>query len=236
MDWDEEHVIAAGDTVGYGGTLWILYLTNSTEVGINKTSDYHTQQSSVRSFTKRELGLPEPKQPVVREGYMSISNKPVTAPTGTRDVINNEHKNDLLSLTTLGHKLVTAIRQDDRLDMALRGQIGVVDEPNDPWWIHGPANDDHAVFFAPTVIDLNSTRHMVRSMLSPASTALDVVITSSMSIRWSSKMATQSTGGKLPSRLPARGVDSGTPTRRPISIPRQNRCNCCWLNWVEYVI
>lgn len=166
MDWDEEHVIAAGDTVGYGGTLWILYLTNSTEVGINKTSDYHTQQSSVRSFTKRELGLPEPKQPVVREGYMSISNKPVTAPTGTRDVINNEHKNDLLSLTTLGHKLVTAIRQDDRLDMALRGQIGVVDEPNDPWWIHGPANDDHAVFLR-TYSD--------RSELDKAHGAIDVI-------------------------------------------------------------
>lgn len=77
---------------------------------------------------------------------MSISNKPVTAPNGVHGVINNEHKNDLLSLTTLGFKLVTAVRTDDRLDLALRRHIGAADEPTDPWWIDGPAHEDHPIY------------------------------------------------------------------------------------------
>lgn len=98
MKWTEPAVLQAANTVGFGGTLWILYLAGNTDVGVGKTSDYHTQRSSVRSYAK-EQGLDDPGVPTVRNGYDNISQKTVVDAEGNRGAINDRHKPNIVSLT-----------------------------------------------------------------------------------------------------------------------------------------
>lgn len=146
MTWDEDSVLEAADTVGYGGVLWILHLAGNTDVGIGKTSDYHTEESSVRSHAKT-LGLDEPDIPTIKRGYKNITRKVVVDSDGSSDSINNAHKNHLVSLTSLGKNLMKAVDNDDRIKNSLRASIGVeVDEPPEPWWPGEGPRDSFAVY------------------------------------------------------------------------------------------
>jgi len=132
--WNEDAVLQAADTVEFGGILWILHLAGNTDVGIGKTSDLHTQESSVRSYAKNE-GLDDPGIPIVREGYKNISRKTVVDGEGNRGTINHQHKPTIVSLTPLGKGLMKTVDNDDRILKSLKGSIGIeVDEPQDPWW------------------------------------------------------------------------------------------------------
>lgn len=146
MAWDAESVLSAGATVGYGGTLWILYLAGNTDVGVGKTSDYYTQKSSVKSYAKSH-GLAEPSDPTVREGYRNISRKTVVDAEGNAGPINNQHKPDILSLTSLGKGLMSKIHHDQRIELALQESIGIeTDDDPDPWWPGDGPNESMAIF------------------------------------------------------------------------------------------
>lgn len=134
MKWTEEAVLQAADTVGFGGTLWILYLAGNTDVGVGKTSDYHTQKSSVRSYAKGQ-GLSDPGVPPVQEGYENISRKPVVDAEGNKDTINDQHKPTIVSLTSLGKGLMKTVDNDGRIRASVKESTGIeIDEPQDPWW------------------------------------------------------------------------------------------------------
>ena len=105
-----------------------------------------THNSSVRSSTKQELELNDPSEPVIKQGFRNISRKTVVDSIGRTDTINDEHKPHLLSLTTHGKRLMTALC-DERIDRAIKSSIGVdLDEPVDPWWPTEPPNPDAAVY------------------------------------------------------------------------------------------
>lgn len=134
MSWNEASVLRAGKAVGKGGTLWILYLAGNYEVGVEKTSDYHTLRSSVRTYAQNE-GLDDPGHPTVREGYKNISRKKVIDADGNRDAINNEHKPHIVSLTSLGKSLMSTVHHNDAIRHSLKESIGIeMDDPPDPWW------------------------------------------------------------------------------------------------------
>jgi hypothetical protein len=136
VSWDEESVLNAGDTVGYGGTLWILYLAVNSKVGIGRTSDYNSEEGSVRSYAKQELGLEDPGIPPIKEGYRSISRREVIDDDGNRDVINNRDKTaKIIRLTTLGKNPMKVVNSNDDIRVSLKRSIGAeVDQPTKPWW------------------------------------------------------------------------------------------------------
>jgi hypothetical protein len=136
VSWDESSVLAAGDTVEFCGTLWILYLAECSDVGIGKTSDFHTEKGSVRSYTKQNLGLEDPGVPTLKQGYKAISRKSVTDADGNQNVINNKHKTDwILSLTSLGKDLMKVINVNDNIRTKLKESIDAeIERPVKPWW------------------------------------------------------------------------------------------------------
>ncbi len=136
VSWDETSVLRAGETLGYGGTLWILHLAVNSKVGIGRTSDYNSEEGSVRSYAKQQLGLSDPGIPAVKEGYQAISRKEVTDSAENRDVINNKDKTaKIIRLTTLGKNLMKVVDSNDDIRVALADSIGAeVDRPTKPWW------------------------------------------------------------------------------------------------------
>lgn len=136
VSWDETSVLEAGDTVGYGGTLWILHLAVNSKAGIGRTSDYNSEEGSIRSYAKQELGLGDPGIPAVKEGYRAISRKEVADANGNRDVINNKKKTgQIIALTTLGKNLMKVVNSNDDIRVSLKESIGAeVDRPTKPWW------------------------------------------------------------------------------------------------------
>lgn len=146
MSWNEEAVLQAANTVEFGGALWILYLAGNTDVGVGKTSDYHTLRNSVRSYAQ-DQGLDDPGHPTVKNGFANISRKVVVDSDGNRDTINNEHKNHIVSLTSLGKGLMNTVHNDDQIENALKESIEIeVDEPQDPWWPEDGPQDSFNVF------------------------------------------------------------------------------------------
>jgi len=94
--WDKETVVRAAETVGDAGTLWILFLAQNDEVGIEKTSNLQTLGSSVRSYAK-EIGLDDPGQETINQGYNGITNSRVVDADGNVACINRDDKsNDLV--------------------------------------------------------------------------------------------------------------------------------------------
>lgn len=136
MSWDEASVLDAGDTVEFGGTIWILHLAVNSDVGIGKTSDYNTEEGSVRSYAKQELGLEDPGVPTLKDGYKAISRRQVIDADGNQDVINNKDKTgQILRLTTLGKNLMKVVNTNDDIRMKLKVSIDAeVDRPTKPWW------------------------------------------------------------------------------------------------------
>lgn len=143
MGWDEDTVINAAYRVDGEGTLWILFLAQNGEVGIEKTSNLEKLDSSVRAYAK-ELGLEDPGLRTVRDGFSKIENRSVTDADGVSDTINNDDKsNNLVRLTPLGQDLVTFVNKDDRIRNELKELIGVeVESVGQPWWPYdGPSTD-----------------------------------------------------------------------------------------------
>lgn len=168
MVWDADSVLSAGDTVGFGGTLWILYLAGNTDVGVGKTSDFHTQKSSVKSYATTH-GIPEPDDPIIKEGYRNLSRKTVIDADGNRGCINNQHKPDILSLTSIGKGLMATVDNDQRIEYALKESIGIeIDEDPDPWWPGEGPNKSMAIYLR-TFAD--------RSVLDAEKAELDVIAT-----------------------------------------------------------
>lgn len=134
MKWTEDTVLHTADTVGFGGTLWVLYLAGNTDVGVGKTSDYHTLKSSVRIYPQNH-GLSDPGVPIVREGYENLCRKTVVDAEGNQGPINNKHKPNIVSLTPLGKGLMKTLDNDDRIKESVKQLIGIdADQPQDPWW------------------------------------------------------------------------------------------------------
>ncbi|WP_256288280.1 MULTISPECIES: hypothetical protein [Halobacteriales] len=147
MTWDEESVLQAADTVGYGGALWILYLAEESDVGIGKTSNFHSEKGSVRSYAKSE-DLDDPGISVVKDGFQNLCRKPVTDASGRTDVINNDDKNaDLLRLSRLGMTLMKTVNSDDRVRTALKESIGIeTGGLPDPWWPGDGPRENYSVY------------------------------------------------------------------------------------------
>lgn len=146
MSWDRDSVEEAGETVGFGGTLWILYLAQSNAVSPAKTSDYHTLKSSIRSYAKQQEGLDDPGEPPIREGYQNITRRVVVDADGNRGYINKQDKQDLVRLTSLGYDLTTTIDRDERIEKALKETIDIeIEEPQDPWWPGQGPNESFAI-------------------------------------------------------------------------------------------
>lgn len=147
MSWDEDSVLSAGETVGFGGTLWVLYLAQCNAVSPAKTSDYHTEKSSVRAYANQQEGLDDPEEPIIREGYEKLNRCLVVDRDGNRGYINKQDKQDLVRLTSLGYDLVTTIDTDERIEKELKKSIGVdVQEPQDPWWPGQGPNEDFSIY------------------------------------------------------------------------------------------
>lgn len=134
MSWNETFVLRAANKVGFGGSLWILYLAGNTDVGVGKTSDYHTLESSVRAYAQNQ-GLEDPGIPTIKEGYSNISRKVVMDADGNRDVINDQHKPHIVCLTPLGKGLMMTVETEDQIENSLKEDLGMeVEEPQTPWW------------------------------------------------------------------------------------------------------
>jgi len=124
VGWDENAVINAVHTVDAEGTLWILFLAQNSEVGIEKTSNLEKLDSSVRTYAQG-LGLDDPGVRTVRDGFNKIENRSVTDAEGFSDTINDDDKsNNLIRLTPLGQDLVTFVEKDDRIRNKLKEMIG----------------------------------------------------------------------------------------------------------------
>lgn len=146
MSWNEDAVLGAADTVGFGGVLWILYLAGNTDVGVGKTSDYHTQRNSVRTYAQNQ-GLDDPGHPTVKSGFQNISRKTVVDADGNRGPINNEKKTHLISLTSLGKGLMKTVHNNDQIRTSVKKSIDIdVDEPQDPWWPGQGPRESNEVF------------------------------------------------------------------------------------------
>lgn len=146
MAWDEESVLKAADTVEFEGSLWILHLAGNTEVGIGKTSDYHTQEGSVRSYAK-DQGLEDPGVQKVRIGYQNLCRKSVTDAMGNSGSILRQDKPDIVRLTSLGKDLMRTINSDRRIENSVKQSIGVeTDAPPEPWWPGNGPQDSFEVF------------------------------------------------------------------------------------------
>lgn len=133
VSWDKDSVLAVTDTVGFGGTLWLLYLAGNTDVGIGKTSDFHTQKSSVRSYAK-DQNLNDPGVPVVKEGYQNLCGKTVVDADENAGTILRQDKPEIVRLTPLGKSLLQTIDSDDRIEICVKEAIGIESEQEDPWW------------------------------------------------------------------------------------------------------
>lgn len=146
MTWDEESVLAAVETVGFGGALWILHLACNSGVGAAKTSNFHVEDSSVKSYAK-EWGLDEPSDPIIKEGYKNISRKTVVDADQNRGVINNRDKPEIVRLSSLGVSLAKTIDSDEQVRKTLQANLGMdVDEPQDPWWPGDGPDELYAVY------------------------------------------------------------------------------------------
>lgn len=146
MTWDEDSVEAAAEVVGEAGTIWILHLAGNTEVGKGKTSDFHTQCSSVRACAK-ELGLDDPGVPTVKEGYRNLYRRRVTDSEGRSGPILNHKKENIVALTSLGKTLVTKIDNDERAENKLKEYLDIeTEEPEDDWWPHDGPDESFSVY------------------------------------------------------------------------------------------
>jgi len=146
VGWDENAVINAVHTVDAEGTLWILFLAQNSEVGIEKTSNLEKLDSSVRTYAQG-LGLDDPGVRTVRDGFNKIENRSVTDAEGFSDTINDDDKsNNLIRLTPLGQDLVTFVEKDDRIRNKLKEMIGVdTENAGQPWWPYDGPSDDLAL-------------------------------------------------------------------------------------------
>lgn len=134
MTWDEDSVLQAASTVGFGGSIWILHLAENSHVGKGPTSDYHTERNQVRSYVQSE-GLDDPGIPTIKRGFKNISRKRVVDVEGRSGVINNEKKPNLVCLTRLGITLMTTLNTNDQISNAFKENIGLEEEGlPDPWW------------------------------------------------------------------------------------------------------
>jgi len=144
--WDKETVVRAAETVGAAGTLWVLFLAQNDEVGIEKTSNLQTLDSSVRSYAK-EIGLDDPGQETINQGYNRITNSRVVDADGNVACINRDDKsNDLVRLTPAGQDLVTSVHNDERIKNRLKEFLGLeVEGVQEPWWPNTDPSNLHVL-------------------------------------------------------------------------------------------
>lgn len=146
VGWDDDAVINAAYIVEAKGTLWVLFLAQNREVGIEKTSNLEKLESSVRAYAKK-IGLDDPGIRAVRVGFDNIENRSVTDADGNTDTINDDDKsNNLVRLSPLGQDLVTYVFKDDRIQNELMELIGAeVESIGQPWWPYDDPSDDLAL-------------------------------------------------------------------------------------------
>lgn len=168
MGWNEDAVIDAAHRVDAEGTLWILFLAQNDEVGIWKTSNLQTLESSVRKYAQ-EIGLPDPGKRTVRDGYDKIEHRSVVDADGAVDTINNDDKsNDIVRLTPLGQNLVAFVNKDNRVRNLLKDLVGAdIEDIKEPWWPYGPPNEDSP---------LHIRTYADRSVLDESQTKIYVIV------------------------------------------------------------
>lgn len=146
VTWDEDSTRGVAETVGLGGAIWTLYLALESPVGAARTSDFHSEAGSVKSYAKR-IGLEEPNDPVVKEGYKNISRKNVVDADGNYGVINKQDKPHIVRLSSLGVELAAAIDNNEEIENSIKKFIGAdYDKVQDPWWPVSPPDRSNEIY------------------------------------------------------------------------------------------